>query len=84
MAALLSVELGLKYVELHDGWEISGILRRRVDLTSGAFLIVQTERSVALTPWQSWLGQRIGKAVYCVATHGELSWRHWKQVSRNA
>jgi type IV secretory pathway VirD2 relaxase len=79
MAAQLSEELGLKYVELREGQEVSGVLRRSVHLTGGRFAVVQTDRSFALAPWRRTLEQHLGMSISGRITSTGVSWDLGKQ-----
>lgn len=74
VAAQLSEELGLKYVELHEGQQISGIFRRSVQLTNGRLAVVQTDQSFTLVPWRRTLEQHVGKLISGSVTRTGVSW----------
>lgn len=73
-AAQLSGELGLSFVPAGDGEPVEGILRRRVDLASGRFALVENGRDFTLVPWRPVLERHMGREVSGVAQHGGISW----------
>lgn len=73
-AAQLSGELGLDFVPVAEGDRISGIVRRRVDLASGRFALIESGRDFMLVPWRPVLGRHIGKDVSGVARRDGISW----------
>ena len=73
-AAQLSDELGLSFVPVGDGERIEGILRRRVNLASGRFALVENGRDFTLVPWRPVLGRHMGREVSGTARHGGISW----------
>jgi type IV secretory pathway VirD2 relaxase len=75
VAAQLSQELGLKYVELREGQEISGIYKRRIDLQSGSYALVQGDKVFALAPWKIPLQRHLGHELTCLSLSGEVLWR---------
>jgi hypothetical protein len=73
-AAQLSGELGLSFVPAADGERIEGVLRRRVDLASGRFALVESGRDFTLVPWRPVLERHIGKEISGVARHDGINW----------
>lgn len=72
--AELSGELGLNFVPAGEGDRIDGILRRRVDLGSGRFALVENGRAFTLVPWRPVLEQYMGREVSGIARQGGISW----------
>jgi type IV secretory pathway VirD2 relaxase len=73
-AAQLSGELGLSFVPAENGEPIEGVLRRRVDLASGRFALVEHGCDFTLVPWRPVLERHIGKEVAGVARHDGINW----------
>jgi len=73
-AAQLSGELGLSFVPAVDGERIHGVLRRRVDLASGRFALVENGRDFTLVPWRPVLERHIGREITGVARHDGINW----------
>jgi type IV secretory pathway VirD2 relaxase len=74
VAAQLSEELGLKYVELREGQEISGIYHRRVDLPSGKFAVVRMGTEYCLAPWKPTLERKVGASISGTVKGDDISW----------
>ncbi|HVB18360.1 MAG TPA: relaxase/mobilization nuclease RlxS [Stellaceae bacterium] len=74
IGAQLSDELGLDYTELRPGRRIEGVYRRRVDLASGRFALVERGREFTLVPWRPVLERNLGKHVSGVARGESISW----------
>jgi hypothetical protein len=76
VAARLSKELGLDFSgEPIPGERISGVLRRRVNLNSGSFAVVESAREFTLVPWRPVLERRLGKEISGVMRgSGSISW----------
>lgn len=73
-AAQLSGELGLSFVPAAEGERVEGILRRRVDLASGRFALVENGREFTLVPWRPVLERHMDKQVSGLARHDGISW----------
>jgi hypothetical protein len=74
-AARLSKELGLDFAEPIEGERISGVVRRRVNLNSGSFAVVENSREFALVPWRQVLERQIGREISgVVRSSGSISW----------
>jgi len=80
VAARLSKELGLYFVEAVPGEPISGILRRRVNLSSGSFAIVENSRQFTLVPWRPVLEKQLGREISGIMrSSGSISWTFGRQ-----
>jgi hypothetical protein len=74
-AARLSKELGLDFAEPVPGERISGVVRRRVNLNSGSFAVVENSREFALVPWRPVLERQLGREISgVVRSSGSISW----------
>jgi type IV secretory pathway VirD2 relaxase len=73
-AAQLSSELGLNFVPAAEGERVEGILRRRVDLASGRFALIESGRDFTLVPWRPVLERHIGKEISGAARQDGVSW----------
>ncbi|SJZ30908.1 Type IV secretory pathway, VirD2 components (relaxase) [Enhydrobacter aerosaccus] len=79
VGARLSSELELPYAEAQPGGRIEGTYRRRLDLASGRFALIDKGREFTLVPWRPVLERHVGKEVSGVA-HGEtISWTIGRQ-----
>jgi type IV secretory pathway VirD2 relaxase len=74
-AARLSAELGLDFAEPVPGERISGVYRRRINLNSGSFAVVENSREFALVPWRPVLERQLGREISGVMrSSGSISW----------
>ena len=80
VAGHLSDELGLAFTEARPGERIEGVLRRRVDLTSGRFALVEKSREFTLVPWRPALERQIGKQVAGVMRPDGVNWRFGREL----
>ena len=60
--------------QLEEGERVSGIYRRRVDLASGRFALIEDERQFALVPWRPIVERQLGREVSGVLRGGSISW----------
>lgn len=73
VAAQISGELGLPYVELGDAKRIEGTYRRRLDLVSGRFAVIERARDFTLVPWRPVLDRCLGRTVNEIARSKAIS-----------
>ena len=74
VAKRISDELGKPFEEARQGDRIEGVFRRRVDLASGRFALIEKSREFSLVPWRSVLERHVGKTVAGVVRNGGVSW----------
>lgn len=76
VAARLSKELGLDFSgEPIPGERISGVVRRRVNISSGSFAVVENSREFTLVPWRPVLERQLGREISGVMrSSGSISW----------
>jgi hypothetical protein len=75
VATRLSKELGLDFAEPVPGERISGIVRRRINLNSGSFAVVENSREFTLVPWRPVLERQLGREISgIVRSSGTISW----------
>jgi type IV secretory pathway VirD2 relaxase len=70
----LAEELGKPFYEARHGERIDGVLRRRIDLASGRFALIEKSREFSLVPWRPVLERRVGKTVAGVVRESGVSW----------
>jgi type IV secretory pathway VirD2 relaxase len=71
----LTRETGLAHILSRDGDQVSGVYRRRLDLASGRYALIEDGSSFQLVPWRPALEQRIDRQVSGVmATGGRVDW----------
>lgn len=74
VAGQLSDELKLPFAESQTGARVEGIYRRRVDLVSGRFALIEKSREFTLVPWRPVLDPHIGKSVSGLVRGDGISW----------
>jgi type IV secretory pathway VirD2 relaxase len=74
VAGQLSDELALPFGESAPGARIDGLYRRRVDLASGRFAVIERSRDFTLVPWRPVLEARVGKPVSGILRDAGVSW----------
>lgn len=74
IAGQLSDELGIAFVEHHDGERITGIYRRAVDTLGGRYALVERSREFSLAPWKPMLEHQIGREVSGTLSRGAVDW----------
>lgn len=74
IAAQLSDDMGLVYAEAKPGSRIEGIYRRKLDLASGRFALIEKSREFTLVPWRPLLDRNLGKPVIGIARGETISW----------
>ncbi|MES1975413.1 MAG: relaxase/mobilization nuclease RlxS [Pseudomonadota bacterium] len=79
VARQLSDELGLHFAEARLGESIEGTLRRRVDMTSGRYALVEKSREFTLVPWRPALERQLGQQVAGIVRNDGISWRFGRQ-----
>jgi hypothetical protein len=79
IAAGLAGELSLDYVEAPASGRIDGIYRRRLDLVSGRFALIEKNREFTLVPWRETLERNIGKPVDGIVRGDSISWTFRRQ-----
>jgi type IV secretory pathway VirD2 relaxase len=79
VSAQLSNELGLPYAEAQPGERVEGIYRRRLDLVSSRFALIDKGREFTLVPWRPVLERHVGKHVSGVLHDESISWTIGRQ-----
>ena len=74
--ARLAAQFGAPAPTLEPGESVSGVYRRRLDLASGRFAVIEGAMGFSLTPWREAFETRRNQTVDGVAGHGgEVEWR---------
>jgi type IV secretory pathway VirD2 relaxase len=69
-------ETGLVFRPTAEGDAISGVYRRRLDLASGRFAMIDDGTGFSLVPWRPPLEPNLGRSVSgLVGARGEVEWR---------
>lgn len=71
----LAESLDKSFVEAPLGKAVDGRLTRRIDLMSGRFALIETEREFSLVPWKRSLERQIGKEIGGIVREDGFSWR---------
>jgi hypothetical protein len=75
LAARLTKELRLEFVQPVAGEQVSGICRRRVDTSSGSYALVERSHEFSLVPWRPELERALGREISGrVKGSGGISW----------
>ncbi|HYE28311.1 MAG TPA: relaxase/mobilization nuclease RlxS [Allosphingosinicella sp.] len=75
VAGEIARDTGLAFAETGDGSRIEGVLRRRLDLASGRFAMIETGREFSLVPWRPVLARAVGHEVSgMIRRDGGVSW----------
>lgn len=73
-------QLGLRYVAQEPGRRIEGIYRRRLDLVSGRYALIERSQEFTLVPWRPVLERSLGQHVAGIAKgDGGISWTLGRQ-----
>jgi hypothetical protein len=70
----LQKETGLDFRETDIGDRVEGIVRRRVDLVSGRFALLERTHDFSLVPWRPVFARQIGKRASGLIRGGEAHW----------
>lgn len=76
-------ETGLVFRPTAEGDEVSGVYRRRLDLSSGRFAMIDDGKGFSLVPWRPPLERNLGRSVSGLAgARGEIEWRPPRALGR--
>jgi type IV secretory pathway VirD2 relaxase len=73
-ASRVSEELRIPFSESPPGSPVEGLLRRRIDLLSGRFALIERSRDFTLVPWRPVLEHQIGKRISGIMRTDGVSW----------
>ena len=74
-AAAIARETGLVFVPAEPGSRVEGVVRRRVDLASGRFALIENAHEFSLVPWRVVLERAIDRNISgIVRRDGAISW----------
>jgi hypothetical protein len=79
VAGQLSRELDLGYVKSRPDQRIEGVYRRRLNLVSGQFALIERSREFTLVPWRPVLERNLGKQVSGIMRGDNVSWKLGRQ-----
>lgn len=70
----LQKETGLDYREAVNGERIEGVIRRRIDLASGRFALLERAHDFALVPWRPNFEKQVGKQASGIMRGSDTHW----------
>jgi type IV secretory pathway VirD2 relaxase len=73
-ATQIASQTGLAFRPVEEGDHVSGIYRRRVDLASGRFALIEDGHQFLLVPWRPIVDRQLGREVSGVLRGGSMSW----------
>lgn len=79
VATQVSADLNLPYAEFGGDKRIEGKYRRRLDLASGPYALIERTRDFTLVPWRPVLQRYVGKTVSGVFVRESISWTFRRQ-----
>ncbi|WP_447606041.1 DUF3363 domain-containing protein [Brevundimonas sp. M1A4_2e] len=83
VAERLRNETGLVFRPTAEGDEVSGVYRRRLDLASGRFAMIDDGTGFSLVPWRPPLERNLGRSVSGLAgARDEIEWRPPRALGR--
>ncbi|MNL45335.1 hypothetical protein D3C87_1679740 [compost metagenome] len=83
MAVRLRNETGLVFRPTAEGDEVSGVYRKRLELASGRFVMIDDGAGFSLVPWRPPLERNLGRSVSGLAgVRGEIEWRPPRALGR--
>lgn len=74
VAAGIAEETGLEFAPARAGSRVEGVVRRRLDLASGRFALIENSREFSLVPWRPVLQRALGRQVSGTVREGGISW----------
>jgi hypothetical protein len=75
VAAGIRQETGLEFAPAEPGARLEGVVRRRLDLASGRFAMIDNGREFSLVPWRPVLERALGRPVSgLIRRDGGISW----------
>jgi hypothetical protein len=73
-AARISSNAGLPYHPATQGETVAGVYRRRLDLASGRFAMIDDGLGFSLVPWSPSLERHLGRQVSGIAHASRIEW----------
>ena len=80
-ATRLSAKSGLPYHPLDESELVAGVYRRRLDLFSGRFAMIDDGLGFSLLPWTPSLERHLGQQVAGIVRTGRVEWNFGPRVS---
>lgn len=79
VGARVSAETGLEHLHPQAGDRVAGAVRRRLDLASGRFAVIEGGLGFALVPWRADLERQRGHEVAGVVTSRGVDWAQGRE-----
>jgi len=74
VAQAIASDTGKAFNEPSERARIEGVVRRRLELASGRFAVIESAREFVLVPWRPTLGRAMGKPVAGIMRGSGTSW----------
>lgn len=74
LAAEISKETGLEFMSPGEGGVVDQVIRKRFDLASGQFAMIDNGREFSLVPWQPEFDSGLGRRMKDMVRGGPVSW----------
>jgi len=71
----IEARTGLQYRPLADGKSASGIYRRRIELASGRYALLDDGMGFSLVPWKPVIEHRLGQTMTATVRGAHVSWQ---------
>ncbi|WP_255484800.1 DUF3363 domain-containing protein [Acidovorax sp. JMULE5] len=71
----LEAQTGHRYHPVHNGSQVSGIYRQRIQLASGPFAILDDGMHFSLVPWRPVVEHRLGQQVSAISHDQSVTWQ---------
>jgi len=75
MAGKMAEQTGKIYRALDQGMKVEGVFTDRIELTSGPYAVVQSQRAFYLVPWRSVMEQERGRRLTGTMRGKSVSWQ---------
>ena len=81
-AAKIAEQTGKTYRALDQGMKVEGIFTDKIELMSGPYAVVQSQRAFYLVPWRSVMEQERGRRLTGTMRGKSVSWQFGRSRSR--
>lgn len=81
-AAKMAEQTGKTYRALEQGMKVEGIFTDKIELMSGPYAVVQSQRAFYLVPWRSVMEQERGRRLTGTMRGKSVSWQFGRSMSR--
>ena len=81
VGAQLSADMGLSYSAVPSSGKLEGVYRRRLELASGRYALIEKSKEFTLVPWRPALERGLGRHVFGIVRGEIISWTVGRQRS---